>query len=929
VSGSEIPTRAPNALTGRALAARQLKDLERATSQYLEVLAEPTKAGEPFLVSLETSGIPRGSGIAVRERERFRIYVSDSFPFNTPSVFADHRRWARTPHVQWGSFLCLYAATSVEWNAADGMRGLIDRLLVWLVNAAAGTLDPDDRPLHPPSTSLSAKAGRLIVHPDLGDRVPWAPIVSEDFQGGSDLVFGWCVRHGERTEVLEWVSLIEAYDKVLDENLNPSDERGRPHFVMPLLMVDTHLGWEYPNKARELAGHLEEAGWEVGQLLDIMVRTARMNRLVRFVERDRLESQQHEAQDNGSDDGQDEQRITRVDGKHDITVNIDGDPLLLGLATPGRRVEADRLAHIVAWKIDDLGTSVTSLLRQLERLDEPPAELVEDIAKLVAEWIDNAKVAWVRVHEMRPEITRRRDEATSAAWLRGRRVLLLGAGAVGAVVAEHSVRAGVKRLDVVDNGVVSPGILVRQPYYDADIGEVKVEALAARLNQIVRDDVVVPVEANCQSLLANGQAGGEGGFALDIAAYDLVIDATADAGTRAVIERVRARARADWPSVVTLLLGHQATRGLATICQQGASAGSHDLLRRVALRRGGMDSRRWGDIVDDFFPDPPRSKMFFPEPGCSEPTFIGSASDVAALASSMLSFSLDLLAGPEDGGSIGGPPMAAGGFRLPNAQLAVEQRAAVEELTWHDDMVGVDSTSGFEVRVSAEALAEMHTEVRRGARTRGGLVETGGMMLGTFDEAAWTVNVDLATGPSPDSLLSQSYFLHGVEGTQDFIDALSEASGGLSRFVGIWHSHPFGEAAPSPTDRAGMVSLTSFTSGARRALMLILGGDASTWKGWRDAGTTRPDLFVRVVERNTPVREPSYAPNGQVIDALTPYEALLQVPPPGTYYAGGYSDGGGAIGASDDQRGRRAPKARGALPESLARRGFLGRTRNR
>ena len=80
--------------------------------------------------------------------------------------------------------------------------------------------------------------------------------------------------------------------------------------------------------------------------------------------------------------------------------------------------------------------------------------------------------------EARPEVTIRRDSGTPAAWLAGKRVLVLGCGALGAPAAEICVRAGAAEVTVADNGIVRPGILVRQPYQDADIGQYKAIALA-------------------------------------------------------------------------------------------------------------------------------------------------------------------------------------------------------------------------------------------------------------------------------------------------------------------------------------------------------------------------------------------------------------------------------------------------------------------
>lgn len=904
---------------GPEVAALQLAELAAISAGGLEIITESTGAGSPFVVSLATDGIAPGPGVRLRSRERFRVYVGDKFPFTPPKVFADHQRWAGSPHVQWGTFLCLYAAESVEWNSADGMRGFVERLLVWLESAAAGALDPDDRPLHPPSTATSSTAGRLVVRPDLGHRVPWAMESSRPAgtpratQATSEVAYGWCVHDGSRFEVLEWLTLVETYDKVLQDGLIPLDERGRRFMVMPVIMMDTNLGWEYPKHAADLANKLAQAGYATRDMLDVVVFASRMNRLLRMIERDAALGANADA---GTGTGT---------GTNDNTeFDVDSDPLILGLATPSRRVESERLAHIVAWKFTGLGVDAVRFLRQIDRLKEPPPELAEKVHAFAQDWIDKAKVAWVRVHEMRPEVTRRRDEGSPGQWVAGKNVVLLGAGAIGAVVAEQCVRLGCENLVIVDDGVVGPGILVRQPYYDRDVGQAKAETLASRLNTIVHSDVVTAVTEDCRDLFIDGHSGGGNPFWVSMDSCDLVIDATADAGTRAVLERLRVSQRSSWPPVITMLVGHQATRGLAIVAGAGSSSSSHELLRRVAIRGRDVARSSWGDIVDDFFPDPPRTEMFFPEPGCSEPTFTGSTSEVTALASTMFGYAAAVVdeidqsarAARRDSGddarSVGSRPprMRAAGFRVARPKSSLAGRATVEEMNWADDLVQLDPTSGWEVRISAEALLEMRTEVRRGARTRGPAVETGGLMLGFFDEASRSVVVDVATGPAPDSLLSDGYFFHGVNGTQDYIDRVSQRTGKLTRFVGIWHCHPYGRAWPSPTDDAGVTVLTSFTTGGRRALMVILGGSAQQWESWRDVPDQRPALggheplprlFARVVERpadnptngaqlpTTPDAQLNGA-TGTVHAVLTAHQRMLQMPPVGAYYAGGYSD---------------------------------------
>jgi hypothetical protein len=186
------------------LARRQLRDLADVSDGAVQFLKEETTStGADFLISLDTSGItPAAGGIDVRARERFEVSVTAGFPFDHPSVWSVHRRWVDTPHVQWGRHLCLYQVSAVEWDPADGMRGLITRLSEWVERAVAGTLDPDGQPLHPPAVYMRPSSGRVLVHPDLGDRVPWA---ADGTGAAAATVFAWCTVSDRRIDVIEWI----------------------------------------------------------------------------------------------------------------------------------------------------------------------------------------------------------------------------------------------------------------------------------------------------------------------------------------------------------------------------------------------------------------------------------------------------------------------------------------------------------------------------------------------------------------------------------------------------------------------------------------------------------------------------------------------------------------------------------------------------
>lgn len=103
--------------------------------------------------------------------------------------------------------------------------------------------------------------------------------------------------------------------------------------------------------------------------------------------------------------------------------------------------------------------------------------------------------------------------------LRVRKVAIIGAGAVGSVVAELLVRGGVRALTIVDSDVLEAGNLVRHTLRLDDIGRPKAQALAARLHGASPHVTVSAVTAHFPNVTAATGA--------DLRACDLVVDCTA------------------------------------------------------------------------------------------------------------------------------------------------------------------------------------------------------------------------------------------------------------------------------------------------------------------------------------------------------------------------------------------------------------------
>src|SRR5436190_472513 len=124
-------------------------------------------------------------------------------------------------------------------------------------------------------------------------------------------------------------------------------------------------------------------------------------------------------------------------------------------------------------------------------------------------------------------------------------VLLVGCGALGSVIAEQLVRAGVGFLRVVDRDVVELTNLQRQVLFDeadANDGVPKAIAAARRLANVNSTVTVEPIVADVDAERIESIAGiGSGG-----ARVDLIIDGTDNVGTRYLINDVSAKHRVPW-----------------------------------------------------------------------------------------------------------------------------------------------------------------------------------------------------------------------------------------------------------------------------------------------------------------------------------------------------------------------------------------------
>jgi hypothetical protein len=280
-----------------------------------------------------------------------------------------------------------------------------------------------------------------------------------------------------------------------------------------------------------------------------------------------------------------------------------GNPVYFLLAVAQRRDRPDLPRHLVAGRVPG---AVADALRAALPARGPIKVTDADL---------EAPIEWCHVSEERPEVTNRRDVRRPTRHFVGRHAVIWGCGGLGSWIAEFLARAGIARLSLCDRLTpIGGGLLVRQNFVELDVGQTKAEAVASRVGAI-RDDL--EVEVVDRSIPGR-----------ELPRCDVLIDATVNRSVADLIEalwdtsnqtRMVARVFVDRPT-----------------CTLGALEVSRPQAARLnAIDEHARDEVRGTSNLESFrvFWDPPGSSdEVLAEPGCSVPTFHGSAADLAAMA---------------------------------------------------------------------------------------------------------------------------------------------------------------------------------------------------------------------------------------------------------------------------------------------------------
>ncbi|HEY9757954.1 MAG TPA: ThiF family adenylyltransferase [Oculatellaceae cyanobacterium] len=555
------------------------------------------------------------------------------------------------------------------------------------------------------------------------------------------------LKHDQRVDICGWLPAGETVE---------SDEIAGCAILLSSLMP-----FEYPSSFQDLTSCLKAAGISTKELLISLGRAARQNAQIY--------------------------------------------PLYVVIGAPMRQMPGSgaRRQHLAVWYLREF---IVSLIKKLVDLIESGEESKVDEIIASLETGEKTAIEWCRVLEARPEVTIRRDEETPMSWFKDKTVTVLGAGALGANVCELLTRAGVKKLRIYDNKLVSPGVLVRQPFIDSDIGKTKVDALRARLRQIRKNLEVDHFDSDVLKRPLDSDDWTDGA--------DLLIDATANVSVLAKLESARMAGNTRIPSV-SMVIGSKAERGLVVTAGSDYSGGVLDVSRKAKLaacRDPGLS-----EFLSEFWNSKAQVAPFQPEPGCSESTFVGSAADVVTLAGMMINMVARDLAHMES---------AQATAHFVSQPWLNNPENISGHFTWAGDKVLSAGGGGYEIRIEPGAQEEMNAWIRQSGRTAGSVNETGGVLFGELNSACRIVWLTEITGPPADSTASPTEFICGVDGVEDVNKEKRKNSLGSIHFVGLWHTHPNSIAMPSAIDLNSVLQLLhEKDSGLAKMLMLIAAGN--------------------------------------------------------------------------------------------------------
>lgn len=374
-----------------------------------------------------------------------------------------------------------------------------------------------------------------------------------------------------------------------------------------------------------------------------------------------------------------------------------------------------------------------------------------------------------------------RSLARDVALLRdgGRRIAVLGCGALGSKISLHYARSGSTDQVLVDKSQLLPHNQVRHGLLSGYVGENKARALGEEIRRLYSFDTAPgptahPVDVH--EFLADATRLEGVGLLIDSSASMAVLNSLCDADLAPECRVVRCEI---------------ASLGLLGLCSY---EGSHRNPRLDDLHAQILHMAVRDDAVSAWLRHHREVVQARPG-GVLEEIQLGTScsSETMRVSDALVSLHASQFAARLQ--SCEDTPQA-GAITL--VTVRTDPCFSSETRTVSVDPVEVlpcVNAPGWTTRLGGGAARFIRARLR-GAKGR----ETGGILVGYVNRKRKIVYVVDALPPSTDSYAGADRFELGVAGYEEKIRAIQERTGGLLGYMGDWHTHPSGSPSPSATD---------------------------------------------------------------------------------------------------------------------------------
>jgi proteasome lid subunit RPN8/RPN11 len=449
----------------------------------------------------------------------------------------------------------------------------------------------------------------------------------------------------------------------------------------------------------------------------------------------------------------------------------------------------DTRAFVPSCKLGDLGVAIGALFPAATDQGSQSGYAPALVAQVDERALEAIQIEVANVHiEFDQE---RAAELAGLPQADKRKVVMVGAGAIGSQMAMILAREGRFTWTVVDDDRLLPHNLARHSLEFRHLGQPKAAALCDQLNGL-RPPSSAP---SARAILCNVLSPGEHEAKLNevLNGADVVIDASASVAAARFLSDHTTKAR----RVSTFF--NPAGEAVVVLVEP---ADRHLTLRdleaqyyRAVLRQPELERHLSA------------TGERFAYTGACRALTNRIPQSRAALLSSLGAASLSQM--------LSEPTAGAGVWtERPNGSVVVSRSDTSEvfraqRLKW---------TITIDKQLTEEIIA---------IRARSLPVETGGVLLGVVDAAARSIHIVDALSAPPDSVEQSVGFERGIEGLEKSIrDAMVRTMDQI-RYVGEWHSHPPRTSiAPSDIDVTQIAWLSDVLSMENRPGVMLIAGDA-------------------------------------------------------------------------------------------------------